>query len=412
MQSSKEQQGEKKVFLSDQCKEIAENNRVEKTRDLLKKIRDTKGTFHAKMGTIKNRNGMDLTEAEDIKKRWKECTEELDKKDLHNPDNHDGVFTHPEPDILECEAKQALGSITTNKASGGDGISGELSQILKDDAVKVLHSICQQWITHQWPQDWKRSVFIPIPKEGNAKEFSNYHTITLISHASKVMLKILQARLQQHMNCEHPDVQAGFIKDRDQIANICWVIEKGREFQKNIYFFFIDYAKAFDCVVHNKLWKILKEMGIPDHLTCLQRNLYGGQEATVKTGYGIADWFQIGKGVCQNCILSPWLFNLYAKYIMRDARLEKAQARIKISGRNINNLRYADDTALMAESEEELKSLLMKVKEDSQKVVLKLNIQKTKIMASGPVTSWQIDCETVETMVDFILGSSKITAEW
>ena len=168
-----------------------------KTRDLLKKIRDTEGTFHPKMGTIKDRNDRDLTEAEDVIKRWQEYTE-LYKKDLHNPDNHDGVITHLEPDILECEVKWASGSITMNKASGGDGIPVELFQILEDDAVKVLHSICQQiWKTQQWPQDWKRSVFIPIPKKSNPKECSNYHTIALISHASKVMLKILQARLQQ-----------------------------------------------------------------------------------------------------------------------------------------------------------------------------------------------------------------------
>ena len=168
-------------------------------------------------------------------------------------------------------------------------------------------------------------------------------------------------------------------------------MEKAREFEKNIYFCFIDYAKAFDGVDHNKLWKILKEMEIPDHLTCLLRNLYAGQEATVRTEHGTADWFQIGKGVCQQCILSPCLFNLYAEYIMRNAGLDEAQAGIKIAGRNINNLRYADDTTLMAENEEELKSLLMKVKEESEKVVLRLNFQKTTIMASSPIISWQID---------------------
>jgi len=182
---------------------------------------------------------------------------------------------------------------------------------------------------------------------------------------------------------------------RDQIPNIRWIIEKAREFQKNIYFCFIDFAKAFNCVDHNKLWKILKEMGIPDHLTCLLRNLYAGEEATVRTGHGTTDWFQIGKGVRQGCILSPCVFNLYAEYIMRNAGLEEAQAGVKIARRNINNLRYADDTTLMAESEEELKSLLMKVKEETKKVGLKLNIQKTKIRASGPITSWQIDGETV-----------------
>ena len=178
-----------------------------------------------KMGSIKDRNGMDLTEAEDIKKRWQEYTEERYKKDLHNPDNHNGVITHLEPDILECELKWALESITTDKASGGDGIPVELFQILKDDAVKVLHSTCQQiWKTQQRPQDWKRSVFIPIPKKVNTKECSKYHTIALISHASKVMLKILLARLQQHMNRELPDIQACFRKGRgtrDPIAHIC-----------------------------------------------------------------------------------------------------------------------------------------------------------------------------------------------
>ena len=288
-----------------------------------------------------------------------------------------------------------------NKDSGGDGIPVELFLIRKDDAVKVLYSICQQvWKTQQWPLDWKRSVFIPIPKKGNAKECSNYCTIALISHSSKVKLKILQARLQQYVSCELPDVQAGFRKGRGtrgQIANIHWIIEKAREFHKNIYFCFIGYAKAFDCVDHNNLWKTLQEMGVPDHKTCLLRNLYAGQEATIRTRHRTAEWFQIRKGVHQGCILSPCLFNLYAGYIMRNASLDEAQARIKIAGRNINNLRYADDTTLMAEKEE-LKSLLMKVKEESEKVGYKLNIEKTKIMASGPITSWEIDGETMETV--------------
>ena len=188
-------------------------------------------------------------------------TGELYKKDLHDPDNHNGVITHLEPDILEWEVKWALGRVTTNKASGDDGIPVELFQILKGDAVKVLHSMCQKiWKTQQWPQDWKRSVFIPIPKKGNAKECSNYHTIAFISHASKVMLKIFQPRLQQYVNHELPDVHAGFRKGRGtkyKIANIRWIMEKAREFQKKIYFCFIDYAKAFDCVYHNKLRKIL-----------------------------------------------------------------------------------------------------------------------------------------------------------
>ena len=183
-----------------------------------------------------------------------------------------------------------------NKASGGDGIPVELFQVLKDDAVKVLHSICQKiWKTQQWPQDWKRSVFFPIPKKGNAKECSKYHTIALISHTSKVMLKILQARFQQYVNHELPNIQAGFRKGRgtrDPIANLHWIIEKARGFlSEKCLFLFIDYAKAFDCADHNKLFKILKEMGIPDHLTCLLRNLYAGQEETVRTGHGTTHWF-------------------------------------------------------------------------------------------------------------------------
>ena len=224
------------------------------------------------------------------------------------------------------------------------------------------------------------------------------------------MLKILQARLQQYMNRELPDVQAGFRKgrgSRDQITNIHWIMEKEREFQKKIYFSFIDYAKAFHCVDHNKLWKILKEMGIPNHLTCLLRNLYASQEATVRTRYETIDWFQIGKGVCQGCILSRCLFNLYAEYIMRNAGLEEAQAGMKIAGRNINNLRYADDTTLMTETEEELRSLLMKVKEESERVGLKLNIQKTKIMASGPITSWEIDGKHWKQCQTLFLGAPK-----
>ena len=240
---------------------------MRKTGDLFKKTRDTKGTFHAKMGTIKDRSGMDLTEAEDIKKRWQEYTEELYKKDLHDQDNHIVVIIHLEPDILECEVKWALESITMNKASGGDRISVELFQILKGDAVKVLHSkgICQHIHVTCGSQCGKlsrghrtgKSQFsFQFQGKSMTKECSDYNTIAFISHASKVMLKILEARLQQYVKRELPDLQAGFRKGRgtrDQTANICWIIKKAREFQKNIYFCFIDCAKAFDCVDHNKL---------------------------------------------------------------------------------------------------------------------------------------------------------------
>ena len=228
------------------------------------------------------------------------------------------------------------------------------------------------------------------------------------------MLKILQARLQQYVNHELPNAQAGCRKGkgtRDQIANIRWIIKKAREYQKNIYFCLIDYTKAFDCVDHNKLWKI-QVTGIPDHLTCLSRNLYAGQNATVRTRHGTTDWFQIRKGVRQGCILSACFFNFYAEYIMRNARLNEAQAGIKITRRNINYLRYAEYITLMEESKEELKSLLKKEEtEKNEKVALKLNIQKTKNMATGPITSWEKDGETMETVRDFTFGGSKITAD-
>ena len=226
------------------------------------------------------------------------------------------------------------------------------------------------------------------------------------------MLNILQARLQQYMNQELPDVQAGFRKGKetiDQTANIRWIIEKAREVQKNICF--IDYAKASDCVDHNKLWKILQEMGIPDHLTCLLRKLYAGQESTVRNRHGTTDWFQIGKGVHQGCILSPCYLTYMQSISCKMLDWVKHKLESRLPGEISENLSYADDITLMAESKEELKSLLMKVKEESEKAGLKLNIQKMKIMASGPITSQQIDGETMETVTDFIFLGSKIIAD-
>ena len=262
--------------------------------------------------------------------------------------------------------------------------------------------------TQQYPQDWKRSVFFQPQRKAMPKH-AQTTTQLYSSHTSKVAFKILQDSLQQYVNHEIPDIQAWFRKSKgtkDQSANICWIIEK-RVFHKNIYFCFVDYAKSFDCVDHNKLWNILQEMGKPDHLACLLTNLYAGQEATLRTGHGPTDWFQIRKWVCQGCILSPCLFNLHAEYIMQNARLDEAQAAIKISRRNTNNFRYADNSTLMAESEEDLKSLLTKVKEESEIVDLKLNIQKTKIMASGSTNSWQIYGERMETMRDYFWRAPK-----
>ena len=269
----------------------------------------------------------------------------------------------------------------------------------------MLHSICEQiWKTQQWPQDWKRPVFIPILKKGNAKECSNYHTIAFISHAGKIMLKILQVRLQQYLHCELIDVQAGFRKGRgtrDQIANIHWIIKKkARVPEKHVLLLYWLCQSLWLCGSQQPVKNSSKDGNTrPPYL--LLRNMYAGQEETLRTRHGTTDWFQIGKGVRQGCILSPCLFNLYAEYIMRNGGLDEAQAGIKIARRNIYNLRYADNTTLMAESKEEPKSLLMKVKEEWKSW---LNIQKTKIMAYGPITSWQIDGETLQIVRDFIWG--------
>ena len=295
-----------------------------------------------------------------IKKRCQEYTEELYKKELHDPGNQDGVVTHLEPDILECEVKWAWGSITMNKASGGDGIPVELFPILKDDAEKVLHSICQQiWKTQKWPQDWKRLAFIPIPNKGNAREGSNYCTIALISHASKVMVKPgfkSKWTVNFHMfkldleKAEEPEIK---------LPTSTGSAKKQESSRKSSISALLTMPKPLTVWITINCGKFWKRW---EYQTCLLRNLYSGKEATVRTGHGTIDWFQIGKGVHQGCILSPCLFNLYAEYIMQNARLDEAQAGIKIARRNINNLRYADDTTLMVESKKELKSLLIKWK--------------------------------------------------
>ena len=294
---------------------------------------------------------MELTEAEDIKKRCQEYTEELYKKDLHDQDNHDGVITHLEPDILECEVKWALETITTNKASGADGIPVELFQILKDEALKVLHSICQQiWKTQEWPQDWKRSVFIPIPKKGNAKECSNYRTIALISHASKVMLKTLQARLQQYVTLNFQMFKLDFKKAEEPEIKLPTSVGLSKKQESS--------RKTFTCALltmpkpltmwittnYGKFWKRweYQTTSPASWEICMQV-----KKQQLELDMELTDWFQIGKGVRQGYILSPCLFNLYAEYIMRHAELDEAQAGIQNVGRNINNLRYADDITLM-----------------------------------------------------------------
>jgi hypothetical protein len=238
--------------------------------------------------------------------------------------------------------------LQNNKAPGIDTIPAELLKAIPPMAITAL---CRKiWKTGKWPRDWKRSIFIPLPKKGDSKDCSNYRTIALIPHACKILLKIMQRRLAPIIEKELPDVQAGFRRGRgtrDHISNLRWIMEKSREYQKDVYMCFIDYKKAFDCVEHDKLWTTLGELGVSAHLVKLIRSLYEDQEATIRTAHGDTDWFRIGKGVRQGCILSPFLFNLYAEKIMRKVELKETEIGVKIGGRNINNLRYADDTTLL-----------------------------------------------------------------
>ncbi|KAK1795704.1 hypothetical protein P4O66_001192 [Electrophorus voltai] len=286
------------------------------------------------------------------------------------------------------------------KAPGTDNIPAEL---LKPVPTQVLTTLCQQiWKTKSWPKDRTRSAFVPLHKNGHTQECGNYRTIAFISHASKILLKIIQKGMATLTERELPDIQAGFRKGRgtrDQIANLRWIMENTREYQKDVYMCFIDYSKAFDCVEHVKLWKCLKEMGIPGHLVKLIQLLYTRQEATVRTAFGNNDWFEINKGVRQGCILSPVLFNLYAEKIMRRCSLDESSIVVKIGGRNINNLQYADDTTLLAESVKDLKFM-----------GLYLNIKKTKVLTTtgnGRVHI-KIDNEEIESVQDFIFLGSKI----
>ena len=253
-----------------------------------------------------------------------------------------GVVSHPEPDTLECEVKWAFfRSTAVNKASGCDEIPAELFKFLKEEAIEVLHSLCLHiWKTEQWPQDWKRLILIPIPKKGSTKECTNHQTVILISHSSKVILKILHARLQHYVNQELPDIQAEFRKGRgtrDQIVNICWIIEKAREFQENIHLCFIDYIKAFDCVDHDKQWKALTEMGTPDRLEKPVCGLRSNSYNHVWNNWLVQDWERSAVGLS-----AVTLFNLYTEHIMRNAGAGWVSAGTKRSRRNINNLRYVD----------------------------------------------------------------------
>ena len=363
---------------------------------------------------MKDENGNILTEEKEIQQRWKQYTQKLYSRDPNLTDHCGLDFMDSEPDILKSEVEWALNSLAANKSPGCDEIPIELVQECEEEGVDIMLKLCNKiWKSGKWPTDWKRSVFVPIPKKGDARECSNNRTIALISHSSKVLLKIIQKRLEPYMERELSDVQAGFRKGRgtqDQIANIRWIMETAREYQQPLYMCFSDYSKAFDCVDHDTLWLILIKMEVPHHLVTLMKGLYTNQEAAVRSEFGLTDWFPIGKGVRQGCILSPYLFNLYCESIMRKAVVDD-QIGAHIGGCLINMLQYADDTTLIAETAGDLQLLVARVKKESGNHGLNLNLKKTKIMSTTALASFCLDGDNIEVMDSFIFLSASRNSE-
>lgn len=353
-----------------------------------------------------------------VRDRWKEYAEGLYRRDPMISEVFEDAyhFVDLEPSILESEVRQAVKILSSNKAPGIDNIPIELFKKAGEQGIKVMHRLLNEiWVSRVWPKQWQRSVYIPIYKKGDPSECSNYRTISLIPHASKIMLKIIQKRLEPIMESLIPPEQAGFRKNRgtrDHISNIRRLMEKAREHQKDLFMCFIDYSKAFDCVDHGSLWRVLLEMGVPLHLVLLMRQLYTEQEAAVRTEDGDSEWFKVKKGVRQGCILSPYLFNLFAEYIMRKANLEDCCKGVRIGGMSLTNIRYADDTTLLAESSLDLTKAIKRVKEESERMGLYLNMKKTKIMTTSetPVKICFGD-EEVELVDSFVYLGSLVTCK-
>lgn len=404
---------DKEVFYESKCAELEAENKKGHTRDLFRKVKQITGKVTPKINGIKNRDGELVMEEEQVKSRWKEYTEELYKKDVRINEPFSKAEYIRETEIRESEVRRALEQINNNKAPGYDGIPIELIKAAGDESIRVMTRLCQHiWETEQWPKDWKRSIFIPIPKKGDTRECGNNRTIALISHTSKILLKIIQNRMESYVERELPEEQAGFRKKRgtrDHIANLRWILEKANEFKQDVYICFIDYSKAFDCVDHEIMWKTLRKMGIPEHLIELVHKLYDKQEATVRTEYGDTEFFSIGKGVRQGCILSPSLFNLYAEEIMRRAEIDRGEEGIKIDDRRINNLRYADDTTLIERTEKGLRNIIERVKLEGEKMGLYLNLAKTKVLTNTGMSTFEIGNNSIEVVQSIIFLGSTIT---
>ncbi len=375
---------DKQEFLEKKCQEVESHSSTNHSRDLFKAVKEITGKKTPKLNVVKDDRGEILTEGEEIKQRWQQYCQGL----YASRDGLGGVtepieFEEEEPDILRSEVVMAMNKLRTGKAPGCDDVPAELIKETGEEGVDVIHKLCNLiWKEKSWPEDWTRSVFLPLPKKGDTRECKNNRTISLISHASKILLYVIVGRIKQHMHQEISPEQAGFVEGRgtrDQIANMRSIIEKAIEFNRPVYACFIDYTKAFDTVQHQKLWNTMVSMGFPKHVIELLRTLYSNQESAVRTACGDSAWFKIEQGVRQGCILSPHLFNAYAEYIMRLA-LEGCKCGINVGGRRINNLRYADDTTLLASSARELEELIEKVRIESEEFGLFLNVGKTKVM--------------------------------
>ena len=411
---------DKNTHLNHLCNELEDHSAKNNSRYLFRGVKDLTRKTKAKLATIKDENGKVLTEENEIKDRWKRYCEKLyASQEETSVDQADFSYDdEEEPDILLSEVKNAIRKLKNNKAPGIDDIPGELLKNFDNAGVKILLQLCNKvWHTRIWPDDWKKSLFITLPKKGDINECKNNRTIALIPHASKILLHILNERLRPHIERELPPEQAGFRRGRgtrDHIANIRHIIEKCKEYRRKVYLCFIDYSKAFDCVRYGPLWKALEALGIPRHLIHLMKNLYDGQLACVRTAFGNSEWFSLGQGVRQGCILSPTLFNMYAEYIMRKV-LDGWHGGISIGGWQLNNLRYADDTTLLATSLQELSVLVSRVKRESEMMGLHLNVTKTKLMIigeeDGDNDQLTVDGQEIEKVKQFNFLGSLITTE-
>jgi hypothetical protein len=400
---------DKRNFIEKKCDEL-EAHKGE-SKKIFQIVKELTGKHTPRTDVINDEEGNTLTEIEDIKQRWAEYTAKLYETKDHQHTYNCGM-AEEEPAPLRSEIEKALLGLNNGKSPGSDDIPAELWKASGEEGVDLLWRLCTKiWKTGEWPDDWCRAVFVPLPKKGNLKDCSNYRTISLISHASKIMLRIIINRIKIKLEEEISITQAGFREGRgtrDQIVNLRNVIEKCKDHKQPLYMCFIDYSKAFDCVSHNEMWEVLHRMGFPKHIIDLMSQLYSHQESAVRTNGGNTEWFSIGRGLRQGCILSPSLFNIYSEEIMREA-LEGFEGGVRFGGMMINNLRYADDTTLICASREELMMLLQRVKQASAKKGLLLNTKKTKIMVKdGARTNddFFLDGQQIEEVDEFdYLGS-------